>query len=487
MKKKFLLLSFLILCLSFKSFSLVAEEFNYKNFVQQFNALEKVNNENFNGLKFTYSDNQIKHSATYKIVVRDQFNQDWLFKSGPHSSKDGAVAIYRLFLLFGVPTPEIHYKTFLINGETVDGSLQKVYGVKPTQPPLTLISQKGQMYIAKNHALAWLTLNHHTHPKQFIYLANPVNGLDILRIDNSVNWFLINNDLLSTGYYSPLLLHVPNAGYFAFWNDFLAYDVYKVALNNKNAPVYDQQSLYIKLLQNKSFELDLNQLYAWISFVAQIPDETYGSFFDEIVKNDFNFSSNGSITTPWFLTSEYMPGFDKKGFIKNMILRKKHSNTEFQKFYGHIAKLKNYNLNIDHPDMAPIQKEMTLFIEQEMMEAEKLKINIAKTQTDAQKEITADISLSTHIIVSKILILPYASTIQDRMSILNEIQTDLKTQLEKKKNTPEKILLINALDNLTKIKQFLEKPRPQFIIANMLLDYHPIFEKNTFDKLRDTK
>ena len=78
---------------------------------------EKLRDEVFNKLVFRLVESNPLKSKNFKLLVKDQLGRDWIFKAGESAAEDGAVAVYRLFRLFGLETPEIHYKAFKINDE----------------------------------------------------------------------------------------------------------------------------------------------------------------------------------------------------------------------------------------------------------------------------------------------------------------------------------------------------------------------------------
>ena len=94
--------------------------------IRKFHQLEALEEQGFERLIFGISPTKLSRSMNFKLVLRDQLGRDWLFKAGKSAAADGAVAVHRIFHLFGLETPEIHYKTLRINDEQVEGTLQKL-------------------------------------------------------------------------------------------------------------------------------------------------------------------------------------------------------------------------------------------------------------------------------------------------------------------------------------------------------------------------
>lgn len=478
---------YLILLINIFSFILPAsanelKSADYKQLIKKYQEVEKLQNENFKNLIFELSPDQIKKSVSFKFVFQDQLGRKWLFKSGPHSSKDGAIAIYRLFMLLGVDTPEIHEKEITLNGEKITGSFQRLYEIKDRPFQYSELNPKSLEYIAKNHALAYLALNSHTHSKQFILLENEVNGLQVMRIDNSVTWFTLGHDLPSTMYYSPLLLHAPNSGYFNFWNSFLAYDVYNQGRRKNIAPTFPAQGPYLEALKNKSYNLDLEKIYSWILFVKNIPDHFYGSFFEQMVKNNFEFASNGSNTSPWFMAAEYMLNFDRKNFIANIVARKNQADRDFRLLYAKLLKAKDQKFDLKKVRPKVEYDDTLSFLENKMQEAKEIDKKIKMLQEPGvQKNIETNLSLSSHMIFSRILTLPLISDNKMRKSFLEEVILDL-TQRSSLTNAAEKSALTTAIGNLRDLQALLGNRNVNSRLQELVLGYHHFFEENDYIK-----
>ena len=73
---------------------------------------------------FTLSEFQIKKGETLKLILEDQLGRKWIFKSA-ESDYLGSRIAYLLYKLFGLNTPEVHYKIFNINGKFIRGNIQR--------------------------------------------------------------------------------------------------------------------------------------------------------------------------------------------------------------------------------------------------------------------------------------------------------------------------------------------------------------------------
>src|SRR5438105_874953 len=119
---KFFLVILISLVACTERSSSVATNSIYEKLIQKFDENRSLEDRAFDQLVFTPSETKANHSLNFKFVVKDQLEREWLFKAGPAASVDGAVAVYNVYRMFGLETPEIHYKTFRINGHEVRGS-----------------------------------------------------------------------------------------------------------------------------------------------------------------------------------------------------------------------------------------------------------------------------------------------------------------------------------------------------------------------------
>ena len=235
----------------------------YAPLIEAFNRYETEEARYFERLVFTVSPKVFSNSNTFKVLLRDQTGEEWLFKSSENGASDGIVLVYRIMNLFGMDSPEAHYKTISFNGQMVAGTVQRFIPNRGGIPIWVMRRLKGDpaFYMAKNHVMSWLLANHQVHPDQFLVLPKePGPVREILRIDNSVNWFLLGQDRIDIDYRTPVLHDFGNIGYLRFWQFFLSG----------------------KIL------ISLPEIYQWARFVAGFPDSKYLEFFAPAIKHNLS-------------------------------------------------------------------------------------------------------------------------------------------------------------------------------------------------------
>ena len=293
-----------------------------KDLVQAFQENEKLENEVFAKLVFTYKKT-FNESASQKFIVEDQLGREWMFKVGD-KARDGAVAIYRIFKLFDIPTPEIHYLNLDINGESVDGSLQrfvKNFGTlnkfEISALPQSIIDQ-----MVKNNIVSWLTGNHHVHVRQFLISGSGDKPDQLDRIDNTIEWFLVGRDRLEYDYETPILWERGARGYTKFWRRY-----FQGRINP-----------------------DMNEALDFGRFVAELPDDFYVDFYARGVKNGLIYFpnvmyerppnartwrdfSNGTVSIPELYHPE-----EKATFIRRILARKNSLGNDIEVYLRGLAK-----------------------------------------------------------------------------------------------------------------------------------------------------
>lgn len=468
-------LTLLLVCLNVFILQTASASPSKIDYQTKFERFERLQKDYMSRLRFRLSEKQLKKSMAYKVVLLDQFDDSWLFKAGIASSMDGAISIYRLGEYLGVPTPEMHYLTLNLNGENVTGSVQRLLKTKADYIPLNLLGPKSHQYMAQQHALSWLTTNHHVHPGQFIYPDIPEDDIGIQRIDNSVNWFLLGHDELNTFYTSPMVAHVADAGYFQFWNDYLSYDVYLQGL--KKGLISAEGTVGIKnAMENRKLNVDLQSLYSWILFFQKMPDDLFLNMFKNNERNNFMFSGNNSPNAAWYQTAEFMLTSEKKEFLPKLLKRKKQAHKDFKKFYQYLAKAKGEKLTLK-PNAELIEIDLTARLNKKIEILEK-KLAEAPVPTAAQAPLMPDISLKSHIVITPVFTVPLIPNAEERIRILTMVMGNLEKNLKTTTNEAERKVIQNALENLERIKKFTEKENSRAAIFKIVLDYHRIFEKD---------
>lgn len=289
----------------------------YKELIESFKEQEELEKRNFERLVFKVSPKKVKPSLSFKFILVDQLGREWMFKtSASGAPSDGAVAIYRVFKLFGLETPEIHIKTLTINGEPLSGTVQRMItpnlgGLNDTY--IMQLSPEGQAYLAKTNLLSWMTANHHIHPQQYLVLPDQTGKPNsVMRIDNSIEWFLIGNDSLAIRYQTPVLWSHARVGHAGFWRMYL----------------------------NGNFDLPMREILDWAALVADFPDSFYGQFFEEGVAKGLNGFANNNVmpwTGPhWTFLPDIVPKVTQETLIPTLIKRKREFLRDVGKFFDEL-------------------------------------------------------------------------------------------------------------------------------------------------------
>lgn len=398
----------------------VTEE--YEKLIKTYENFIELEIDVFKDLTFTLSDSQIKTGTVLKLMLEDQLGRKWIFKFGDSGPK-GPVEIYRLFKLFGLDAPEIHYKTLNINGKMMQGSIQKfienqgtLKGVKPDELPQNCLD-----YLSKAYVFNWLVANHKSHEEQFIVAGND-KIKEILRVDNSIEPILGEDELKYD--YFPVSSVKPPASlmyYYGFWKDYMS---------------------------NK-ISLPLEEAYEFIIFISDFPDE----FFKQL------FSS--------------MPDFNNK---INLIIRRKHNlPNDFSKFYNDLlikrggsvrfSKKANYK-NISDEICRKLELEI------EKLKNEKLKL---KGLLKKQQEIKAVVSYDAYkqaLIIYKTNWLKLKETGKSLVELCDDALKKLEILESSETNKYEKEAVKHYIEEVKKIK-ITGKPSWYYTEINELVDVNP--------------
>ena len=275
-------------------------------------ALKRVN---FELLIFRLSPFQFKNNTrNLKLILNDQLGRKWLFKFGP-SSKDGAIAIYELYTLLGIFTPEVHTAVINLNGRPQAGTLQPFVENQGTFDKFSFqeVNVNIQNYLAQNHLLSWVAANSHVQTRQFI-LSGDIEGKPdkVARIDNAVEWITVGLDNFSMDYRCPTLYDVPQAGYSEFFRTYL----------------------------RGLTEIDFNIPLKTARLLQLMPDDVFRSFFIKGVNNDFKYLSNLQDDD---VLAELFPDLFKdanKNFLEILVKRKNTVEDDFRAFYQKLITLR---------------------------------------------------------------------------------------------------------------------------------------------------
>lgn len=294
----------------------------YKELIATFKEMEELEKRNFERLVFKVAPKKVKPSLSFKFIVTDQLGREWMFKTSASGiPSDGAVAIYRIFKLFGLETPEIHIKTLTVNGEPLTGTLQRL--ISPvlgglTDTYLMQLPPEGHTYLAKTNLLSWMTANHHIHPQQYLVIPDEREWpKSVMRIDNSIEWFLIGNDSLTISYQTPVLWNHARVGHAGFWRMYL----------------------------NAVFDLPMEEILDWVAMVADFPDDFYGQFFEEgVAKGMRGFANNNVMPWSgphWTFLPDIVPKVDESTIIPALIKRKREFYKDVSKFFNELRRVRS--------------------------------------------------------------------------------------------------------------------------------------------------
>ncbi|NLE91004.1 MAG: hypothetical protein GX598_00445 [Elusimicrobia bacterium] len=183
-----------------------------------------------------------------KIVLSDPLGRRWIFKPCLLQDKRGftsflsctekfsAVAIYRIYKLFGVATPRVGVINLRVNGKVLSGSLQEYV---PNEGVLRAeyfpyFSPEACAYLQKSYALDWIFANVDFNLTNFLVVSYK-DGLSphyIMRLDNGYSMFSRQNchfyyavDMPVKSLPGPegddVRREYRNDAYFWFWDDYI--------------------------------------------------------------------------------------------------------------------------------------------------------------------------------------------------------------------------------------------------------------------------
>ncbi|MCK5492639.1 MAG: hypothetical protein KAJ14_05975 [Candidatus Omnitrophica bacterium] len=326
LNKKNLLFTFgLFFFISLPIFQIItASELNHNNndYNELINIYKKwltLDSEAFQILSFKLSSEQlIKKGAQIKLTLDDNFGRKWIFKPGytgekkcpywDHSiKKEKAVIVYRIYKLFGLPNPRIHFVTLNINGKKISGNIQRFISNKGTLSKYSpsQISQKALSYILKTHILDWILINDNARTEHFIItsLDKTNKPEQLMRVDNSINSGFSKINTLSNSWACPPKDKICNTFYYFIWQDYT---------------------------RNK-INLDLKKNFRFINFVNEFPDIFLNKLL--ILMEIKNFSAVSDV--------EFDKFKQQNDFFLEPIFFKKHTlNKDFKKFYKGLAEKK---------------------------------------------------------------------------------------------------------------------------------------------------
>lgn len=406
----------------------------YDELIAAFRELEALEKEAFERLVFTLSPRKVDPSLSFKFVVVDQLGREWLFKSTSNGeASDGEIAVHRIFKLFGLKTPEIHVKTLTVNGHPLTGTMQLM--ILPNLGALNdnhirRMPLSGRIYIAKAHILSWLVANHHIHPKQ--HLVTTLDGRTpngVMRIDNSIEWFLIGYDSLSVRYQSPLLWNHPRVGYANYWSLFL----------------------------NETFHLPLINILNWAKMVSGFPDDVYASFFEEGVKNGMKTFANNAVMpgTKFYQLHipEIIPLVNEENLIPTLVNRKNNLMKDLARFLDELRAVRSDVPLIDRArEPARAARRVIDWLRGEANRVKEVLAALDKLPTSEQEPFELDFSFKAYQALRP-LVVTHVTDEKERWQLIRRTITKLTLLERHSPSAIEKRSAAIARANLQKILQ----------------------------------
>jgi len=284
----------------------------YEKLIQLYTKYLRIEEDVFKKLDFKLSQEQLlKKGTNLKITFEDNLGGKWIFK--PYRGKE-STAVYHLYKLFGIETPESHCLNFTLNGKRIIGSIQK-YAISQKgleHYSLQKLSIKSLNYLLKSHVIDWLINNFDDHALNYLVLSLDKSGNveDLIRIDNEAA-FTENCNLD----YNRMLC-IPSQ------------DDSRYKSGKSSSYFYRLTEAY----KSKSIDLPLADSYTFIKFVANFPED----FFERLI---LSVKTNGSDE---ILDANFTKKKEKFGnFLEPIISRKRNLPADFRRFYGNLAYCRN--------------------------------------------------------------------------------------------------------------------------------------------------
>lgn len=144
----------------------------------------RLEEEFFETLAFAPAEKQPATTGNaFKVALVDDRGDRWIFKEGGYNR----VAAHKIYALFGVDNPEIHYTEIILNGKPLKGTLQRY--VSPSHPlnrhRPSDISPQGLRYLMQAQIMDWLLRDYDAHFLNFLVLSSDKDGKAdrLMRID----------------------------------------------------------------------------------------------------------------------------------------------------------------------------------------------------------------------------------------------------------------------------------------------------------------
>lgn len=331
----------------------------YAQLIKIYKEWLNTENEAFKILSFKLSSTQqAKEGQRAKFTLEDNLGRKWIFK--PDTEREGiynsfrrgeiAVVVYRIYKLFGLQTPRIHYATLNVNGKKIPGSIQEfvpcIATLSKYQPEQ--LSSDALNYLLKTHALDWLLANYDSSPGNFLVLSCGEGKPDkIMRIDNETAFVLSDNNELKYDWICPWHEYPFTKYYYQLWRN---YDLKKIGLDTENN-------------------------FPFIKFVSELPDDFFKKLILPVKTHGFKEFSQDEFER---LINTH------KNFLETIVIKKHNLIKDFEKFYGDLAKKRGESFRFHkHIDTRKIIISISgdLTVEMKRLREEKSKLKNAPIYT----------------------------------------------------------------------------------------------------------
>lgn len=439
-------------------YSSVTKKENYQPLIEKFRESEHLEKTAFAQLVFTFSPQQLKQSMVFKFVVRDQLGRDWLFKGGDNSGSDGAVLIYRIYKLFGLETPEVHKKDFILNGKKISGSVQRLVpnlgNLHQAYPNFSQLPATAHEYLAKNHILSWLMANHQTYGRQFLITTNDgKTASGITRIDNGVEWFVIGTDSLDLDYEIPNLWHLPSVGNAGFWRAYLMkyIPVKKMGLNAS------QEKRLETAISKRKIDVDLNELYEWGHYISRFPNKTYREILQESISSDLaKLSNNHNLSVNWMSAPEVMQQtkINKANLVTALTMRRASLASDLEKFLNQVMAAQGTKFHTKRAlNDSNAAKSLIEKLDKKIATAKNDLVELAKPEKSAlmQADFELPVSFTAYQAFSQVAWTRFYSSLPERKIIIEETIAALEKESAQATIKSESAAFATAIGNFKRL------------------------------------
>lgn len=454
--------------------------FGTEGYDKEFIELKRLETSVLELLRFRYHEKfQIKSNNSYKLVLEDQIGDLWLFKAGAHSAKDGAHIVYQIYSYLGVDTPETFLVTLPINGQPVPGSLQRLIRTRPRREhvPYCDFSAATHHYLFVNHLLSWLILNNHVHPGQFVEpLVTDAQTSELVRIDNSINWFLIDEDGLGPYFTAHTVQHIPRAGFQSLWLSYLSqFDLPRTASARTGKLRLEEARLREMLKPRKKIQLEAAELLAVVELYQALPDEFLRGLFAGPAATNFSHLANPSTLTtalkyPTLVTPERVAAF-----VDKLLVRKAKARDNYLAFLEDLSRFTQ--IPVPRSSTLPRLRERNLKrFREKRQQLEKTRQTALHAATEPQADIRVALSFRLYEVIESLSSNAFVQRPQDRIHHLKKIQQALREITVPPQYPQEQAARERALKNMAQLTSEVEETDSFLSVYRKTLHFHELFE-----------